>query len=29
MALRAAELTDGDVDPTVIEALELAGYDDW
>jgi thiamine biosynthesis lipoprotein len=30
MALRAAELTDGDVDPTVGRALELAGYDrDW
>ena len=29
-ALRAAELTDGDVDPTVGRALELAGYDrDW
>jgi thiamine biosynthesis lipoprotein len=29
-ALRAAELTDGDVDPTVGKALELAGYDrDW
>ncbi len=29
-ALRAAELTDGDVDPTVGMALELAGYDrDW
>jgi len=26
-ALRAAELTDGDVDPTVGRALELAGYD--
>jgi thiamine biosynthesis lipoprotein len=30
VALRAAELTDGDVDPTVGGALELAGYDrDW
>jgi len=30
VALRAAELTGGDVDPTVGEALELAGYDrDW
>ncbi|HEY7960290.1 MAG TPA: FAD:protein FMN transferase [Solirubrobacteraceae bacterium] len=30
VALRAAELTDGDVDPTVGEALELAGYNrDW
>jgi FAD:protein FMN transferase len=30
LALRAAELTDGDVDPTVGHALELAGYDrDW
>ena len=30
IALRAAELTDGDVDPTVGKALELAGYDrDW
>jgi len=30
VALRAAELTDGDVDPTVGAALELAGYDrDW
>jgi thiamine biosynthesis lipoprotein len=30
IALRAAELTDGDVDPTVGRALELAGYDrDW
>jgi thiamine biosynthesis lipoprotein len=30
LALRAAELTGGDVDPTVGEALELAGYDrDW
>ena len=30
LALRAAELTDGDVDPTVGAALELAGYDrDW
>jgi thiamine biosynthesis lipoprotein len=29
-ALRAAEATDGDVDPTVGRALELAGYDrDW
>jgi thiamine biosynthesis lipoprotein len=27
VALRAAELTDGDVDPTVGRALELAGYD--
>ncbi len=27
VALRAAELTDGDVDPTVGVALELAGYD--
>jgi thiamine biosynthesis lipoprotein ApbE len=27
LALRAAELTDGDVDPTVGEALVLAGYD--
>jgi FAD:protein FMN transferase len=30
LALRAAELTQGDVDPTVGLALELAGYDrDW
>jgi FAD:protein FMN transferase len=30
LALRAAELTEGDVDPTVGRALELAGYDrDW
>lgn len=30
VALRAAELTGGDVDPTVGVALELAGYDrDW
>jgi thiamine biosynthesis lipoprotein ApbE len=30
IALRAAELTDGDVDPTLGRALELAGYDrDW
>lgn len=30
VALRAAELTDGDVDPTVGNALALAGYDrDW
>ena len=30
LALRAAELTDGDVDPSVGRALELAGYDrDW
>jgi thiamine biosynthesis lipoprotein ApbE len=30
LALRAAELTDGDVDPTVGAALVLAGYDrDW
>jgi thiamine biosynthesis lipoprotein ApbE len=30
VALRAAELTDGDVDPTVGAALELTGYDrDW
>jgi thiamine biosynthesis lipoprotein ApbE len=30
LALRAAELTDGDVDPTVGAALLLAGYDrDW
>ncbi len=30
VALRAAELTGGDVDPTVGGALELAGYDrDW
>ena len=27
LALRAAELTDGDVDPTLGSALELAGYD--
>ena len=27
LALRAAELTDGDVDPTVGAALALAGYD--
>jgi thiamine biosynthesis lipoprotein ApbE len=27
VALRAAELTDGDVDPTLGRALELAGYD--
>ncbi len=27
VALRAAELTDGDVDPTVGAALVLAGYD--
>ena len=27
VALRAADLTDGDVDPTVGRALELAGYD--
>jgi thiamine biosynthesis lipoprotein ApbE len=27
VAIRAAELTDGDVDPTLAEALELAGYD--
>jgi thiamine biosynthesis lipoprotein len=27
LALRAAALTDGDVDPTLGEALELAGYD--
>jgi thiamine biosynthesis lipoprotein ApbE len=27
LALRAAELTDGDVDPTVGHALELSGYD--
>jgi thiamine biosynthesis lipoprotein ApbE len=27
IALRGAELTDGDVDPTVGRALELAGYD--
>jgi thiamine biosynthesis lipoprotein len=26
-ALRAAELTDGDVDPTIGRALEIAGYD--
>jgi thiamine biosynthesis lipoprotein len=30
LALRAAELTEGDVDPTLGRALELAGYDrDW
>src|SRR5207302_9964956 len=30
VALRAAELTGGDVDPTVGRELELAGYDrDW
>jgi thiamine biosynthesis lipoprotein len=30
VALRAAQITDGDVDPTVGVALELAGYDrDW
>jgi hypothetical protein len=30
LALRAARLTDGDVDPTLGTALELAGYDrDW
>jgi thiamine biosynthesis lipoprotein ApbE len=30
LALRAAELTDGDVDPTLGRVLELAGYDrDW
>jgi thiamine biosynthesis lipoprotein len=30
LALRAARLTDGDVDPTVGSALKLAGYDrDW
>lgn len=30
LAMRAAELTDGAVDPTVGRALELAGYDrDW
>jgi thiamine biosynthesis lipoprotein len=30
IALRAAELTDGDVDPTIGATLELAGYDrDW
>lgn len=30
IALRAAELSDGDVDPTLGRALELAGYDrDW
>lgn len=30
LALRAAELTDGDVDPTLGVAIELAGYDrDW
>ena len=27
LALRAAALTDGDVDPTIGRALELAGYD--
>ncbi|HXQ01108.1 MAG TPA: FAD:protein FMN transferase, partial [Solirubrobacteraceae bacterium] len=27
LAVRAAELTGGDVDPTVGRALELAGYD--
>ena len=27
VALRAARITDGDVDPTVGEALQLAGYD--
>lgn len=27
LALRAAELTDGDVDPTIGRALQLAGYD--
>jgi thiamine biosynthesis lipoprotein len=27
LALRAAELTDGDVDPTIGRALELSGYD--
>jgi thiamine biosynthesis lipoprotein ApbE len=30
VAVRAAELSDGDVDPTIGRALELAGYDrDW
>jgi thiamine biosynthesis lipoprotein len=30
VALRAAELSDGDVDPTLGRALEMAGYDrDW
>lgn len=30
VALRAAELTEGDVDPTIGVALEIAGYDrDW
>jgi FAD:protein FMN transferase len=30
VALRAAQLTEGDVDPTVGRALEIAGYDrDW
>ena len=30
VALRAAQLTDGDVDPTIGAALELAGYErDW
>jgi FAD:protein FMN transferase len=30
LALRAAELTDGDVDPTIGSALVIAGYDrDW
>ncbi len=30
LALRAAELTEGDVDPTIGRALEIAGYDrDW
>ncbi|HEY2537084.1 MAG TPA: FAD:protein FMN transferase [Solirubrobacteraceae bacterium] len=30
LAIRAAQLTDGDVDPTVGSALKLAGYDrDW
>jgi thiamine biosynthesis lipoprotein len=30
LAMRAAELTEGDVDPTVGRTLELAGYDrDW
>jgi thiamine biosynthesis lipoprotein len=30
LALRAAELTEGDLDPTIGRALELAGYDrDW
>ncbi len=27
LALRGAALTDGDVDPTIGRALELAGYD--